>query len=108
MAPQSPVVARRELASRLRAYRIELEIEPKAIASQLGFSRNYWSAVENSRSVLAANRLDQVIEMFGIDDVAAEELRSLWSFAKQRGWWTEYSDVIAEVVLELFGLEYGA
>ena len=50
MEPSSPTVARRALALRLKERRRELGVNVKTITDQLGFTRNYWSAIENDRT----------------------------------------------------------
>ena len=68
MAPSSPTVARWELALRIKARREELGLTVQAIADHLGFSRNYWSAIENERSVLADDKFDALMKLLELDD----------------------------------------
>jgi transcriptional regulator with XRE-family HTH domain len=108
MAPPSPTVATWELVLRLRQRRDQLGIEVKTIPEALGFSRNYWSAVENERRVLAADKLVKLMELLEFDDDEQRELLELRDAAKERGWWTRYSGLFSTELQRFFGLEHGA
>lgn len=107
-ASPSPVVASWELALRLKRRRAQLGVEVRTITETLGFSRNYWSAVENERKILSLESLSRIIELFEFDDEEKEELLALRAAAKERGWWTRYSALFDEELQRLFGLEQGA
>jgi hypothetical protein len=83
-------------------------MDVKTITQRLGFSRNYWSAVENERKILAEDSLNKLLELFEFDEEERAELHALRAAAKARGWWTGYSAVLDEEVQRLFGLEAGA
>jgi transcriptional regulator with XRE-family HTH domain len=108
MAPTSPTVAGWELALRLRQRREELGMEVQTITATLGFSRNYWSAVENERKILAEDKLREVLNAFEFDEEEQRELVALREAAKRRGWWAHYSALFSEDTLRLYGLEHGA
>jgi transcriptional regulator with XRE-family HTH domain len=106
--PSSPTVARWELVLRLRERREQIGMEVKEITQALGFTRNYWSAVENDRKILSEESLTKLAELFEFDDDEQRELRELRAVAKQRGWWTRYSRLLDAELQRFFGLEYGA
>jgi transcriptional regulator with XRE-family HTH domain len=106
-SPMSPTVASWELALRLRQRRERLGIDAKTIAEAIGFTRNYWSAVENERKQLSEENLDKALDVLEFDQEDQQELRRLRATAKERGWWTRYSMLDAEVE-RLYGLEAGA
>jgi transcriptional regulator with XRE-family HTH domain len=108
MAPTSPVVAGWELGLRLRERRVELGLDVKAITDLLGFSRNYWSAVENDRKILAEDKLAVLLDAFEFDDDERKELMNLRETAKERGWWARYSALFSDDMLRFFGFEHGA
>lgn len=108
MAPSSSTVARWELARRLGARRKAIGIDHRTIASRLDFSRNYWSAVENERTLLSREKLDDAIELLEFDEEAANELRELGDCARSRGWWNAYAERFDDLSLRLIGLEHGA
>lgn len=106
--PVSPVVARWELALRLRQRREQVSIDVRTITQALGFTRNYWSAVENERKILSQESLLKVIELFEFGKEEQEELIELRAAAKEHGWWARYSAIFDDDLQRLFGLEYGA
>lgn len=108
MPPSSPTVASWELALRLRQRRDQLGIEVQTITATLGFSRNYWSAVENERKILSEDKLKSVLNAFEFDEEEQRELLELREAAKLRGWWARYSALFIEDTLRLYGLEHGA
>jgi len=105
--PASPVVARWELALRLRERRIERGISVRDLSVHMDFKPSYWSMVQNEKTLLGQKKLDEVIEYFEFDDVEAAELRQLNIDARNRGWWEDLRTPIRN--LERFlGLEQGA
>lgn len=106
-SPQSPTVASWELALRLRQRRVRLGMDAKTIAEAIGFTRNYWSAVENERKQLSEETLNKALDLLEFDPEDQRELRQLRATARERGWWTRYSMLDAEVE-RLYGLEAGA
>ncbi len=104
----SPVVAAWELALRLRQQRDQLGVEVKTITQALGFSRNYWSAVENERKVLSEESLVKLMELLEFDEEERQELLELRVAAKERGWWTRYGTLLDSDLQRLIGLEAGA
>ncbi|HEV2780038.1 MAG TPA: helix-turn-helix transcriptional regulator [Actinophytocola sp.] len=106
--PASPTVASWELVHRLRERRQEAGVEVRTITQALGFSRNYWSAVENGRAILSEEKLTRLLELLEFDHDEQQELLELRETARQRGWWTRYSGLFGTEQLRLYGLEYGA
>jgi hypothetical protein len=107
-APASPVVAAWELALRLRQRRSEVGVEVKTITQTLNFTRNYWSAVENKRTLLSEENLIKLLELLEFDQQERAELLELRTVAKGRGWWTRYDKLIDSELKRLIGLEAGA
>ena len=103
----SPVVARWELARRLSSRRKELGIDVKTITDALGFTRNYWSAVENDRTLIADDKLRMLIDLLQFGEDEGEELLQLRTDARQRGWWEDYP-AFDEELQRFLGLEHGA
>ncbi|GAB3155433.1 helix-turn-helix transcriptional regulator [Amycolatopsis stemonae] len=107
-APPSPVVASWELALRLKRRREQLGVEVRTITETLGFTRNYWSAVENERKILSTESLSRIMGLFEFDAEEQEELLALRAAAKERGWWSRYPALFDNEIQRLFGLEQGA
>ncbi|SNR46879.1 Helix-turn-helix domain-containing protein [Haloechinothrix alba] len=108
MPPVSPTVARWELGIRLRRRRAQLGIDVQTITARLGFSRNYWSAIENDRKLLSEEKLRTLLELYEFDEDEQQELLALRESAKERGWWSRYSALFSEELLRVYGLEHGA
>lgn len=104
----SPVVAAWELALRLRQRRDEMGVEVKTITQRLGFTRNYWSAVENERKILSEESLLKLVELLEYDEEERQELLQLRVAAKERAWWMRYGGVLSSDLQRLIGLEAGA
>lgn len=106
MAP-SPVVARLELSRRFLARRKELGVDVKTITTSLGFTRNYWSAVENSRTLIAEDKLRQLFEVLHFDETAQAELLALREYSRKKGWWDD-QPVLDDEQKRFYGMEAGA
>ncbi|WP_378734398.1 DUF5753 domain-containing protein [Nocardia brasiliensis] len=104
----SPVVARWELARRLRQRRLGLGIGAASITKALDVSSAYWSHIENERNLLPEDKLDQLLEVLEIDDAERAELQELREVAKERGWWARYTALFDDELLRYYGLESGA
>jgi len=108
VAPSSPTVASWELSLRLRERRIELGVDVATITARLGFTRNYWSAVENERRSLTEEKLDLLLDLLEYDDAERAELFELRERSRGRGWWTAYAALYGEEMQRYHGLEHGA
>ena len=108
MAVSSPAVAQWELAVRLRSRRKGLGLGVNTVSSKLGFTRNYWSLVENDRGILSSAKLVAVGDVLQFDEAEMRELLELRQAAKERGWWAQYSNLFDAEQLRIYGLESGA
>jgi len=103
----SPVVARWELSRRLAARRKELGVDVKTITNALGFTRNYWSAVENDRTLIAEEKLRLLFDVLSFDESDQSELLQLREDSRGKGWWDEYPTLTSEHK-RFYGMETGA
>lgn len=108
MALPSPVVAGWELVLRLRERREQIGVEVKQITQTLGFSRNYWSAVENERKILSEEALKKLLDLLELGSDESREMLALREIARDRGWWSDYSALFDAELRRFFGLEHGA
>lgn len=108
MAPQSPAVAQLELTIRLRRRRAELGLSARNVSDHLEFSPNHWSNVENNRTILAADKIRNLADLFEFDDAEIQELLYLRKVARGRRWWDEYQHVLDGTLAQYYGLEFGA
>src|SRR5947208_3161661 len=96
MAPISPTVAQWELTIRLRERRKELGVSSDAIARAAGFTRSYWSSVENYHNLLTEDKLSTVLGLFEFGAKDKQELLRLRAAAVQRGWWSDHTGLCGE------------
>ncbi|MFC7341404.1 DUF5753 domain-containing protein [Saccharopolyspora griseoalba] len=108
MAPVSPTVAAWAIGLRIRERREERGFRAANAAKQVGVAAAYLSDVEHGKKNLAEDRLNELVELYEIDDAEAEELRELRDQATQRGWWMNYSALFSDELLRFFGFEHGA
>lgn len=104
----SPIVARWELSRRLGARRRELKMGVEVITKALGFTRNYWSAVENDRTLVAEDTLRQLFDVLQFEEPDRTELLELREASRQRGWWDDYSHILSREMKRFYGYEDGA
>lgn len=104
----SAVVSRWELSRRLYNRRKHLGVSVNTIAETLNFSRNYWSAVENDRTLIAEDKLRALFPLLEFDRKEQRELLALREEARQRSWWDRYSDGTESDTMRFLGLEDGA
>lgn len=107
MAPLSPTVARWELMLRIRRRRNKFDVSASVVAKELGFTLSYWSKVEKER-ILAEDKLKKLMSLLEFDPAEREEMLRLREIAKQRGWWSNYVDLLPDSHVRLYGLELGA
>jgi len=108
VALPSPVVAGWELVLRLRDRREQVGVEVKDITRELGFSRNYWSAIENERKVISEDALKKLLALLEFGSNESSEILTLREIAKDRGWWSNFSALFDGELRRFFGLEHGA
>jgi transcriptional regulator with XRE-family HTH domain len=106
--PPSPMVANWELVTRLRERREQLSISTSELTSRLGFTRNYWSAIENERKIIPESTLRELLDIFEFSKDEFKQLLELREAAKETGWWNSYSALFDGHVQRLYGLEHGA
>lgn len=108
MGRTSPVVAQFEFAARVRKRREELGLPAATVSKHLGFTRNFYSAVENSRSLLATAKLPLLIEALQFNETDAQTLTTLLEQARTPGWWQPYGPFLEDNFTQFLGLEFGA
>jgi transcriptional regulator with XRE-family HTH domain len=102
------VVANWELVLRIRQRREQLGVSVNDITSALGFTRNYWSAIENERKIIPESTLRNLFEILDLGDEDRQQLLELREAAKESGWWSKYSALFDNDIQRLLGLEQGA
>jgi hypothetical protein len=108
LTPVSATVAQWELTIRLRARRKELGMSSDAIAKAAGFTRSYWSSVENDHNVLTREKLQSVLNLFDFGRKEQQELLALRVAASEHGWWMDHASVCGDNLTRFVGMEHGA
>lgn len=107
MAPSSPTVSLLEFRLRIRKRRDELGISAEDVRKHLNVSRVYYSSIENGRAILSDAKLDPLLSILELED-QTEELGTLLSESRIRGWWQDYAGVLSPTMIDFLGLEHGA
>ena len=107
MSRVSPTVSQFEFAARVRRLREERRLGAKAVSDHLGFSRNFLSAVENSRALLSPDKLAPLFEILEVDESEAGELTRLLHEARQPAPWQPFASTTGEEFIRFENLEAG-
>ncbi|MFC4911750.1 helix-turn-helix domain-containing protein [Actinomadura gamaensis] len=90
---KSPTVRHRRLARELRKHRERAGLTTEAASDQLGWSRSKLVRFEAARTRPTAADVNAALDLYGADMTDRAALVELARQARQRGWWTAYSDV---------------
>jgi transcriptional regulator with XRE-family HTH domain len=102
-ASASPTVRRRRLAAELR--RLRGARTGGAVARALGWSPAKISRYELGQTNFPPDEVEKLLDFYGVAEPRRSQLLTLAAEAGQRGWWEEYSDVLAPEFMEFIGLE---
>jgi transcriptional regulator with XRE-family HTH domain len=107
MAPaKSPTVRQRRLARELRELRQAAGLSGEDVARQLEWSAAKISRIETNKVGVHPRDVMGLLEIYGITDVQhRENLLTLTREARQKGWWTRYSDVLNQAMETIVGIE---
>jgi len=99
---QSPTVRGRRLMRELKRLREASDLTPDEAAARLDFSRSKIYRLENGKSRIDADDLEDMLDLYGVTSPERDALIQLGKEARRRGWWTRYKDVFSGsyVVLE--------
>jgi transcriptional regulator with XRE-family HTH domain len=98
----SPTVRGRRLMRELKRLREDSDLTPDEVAARLDFSRSKVYRIENGKSRVDADDLEDMLDLYGVISPERDALLQLGKEARRRGWWTRYKDVFSGsyVVLE--------
>lgn len=102
-ASASPTVRRRRLAAELR--RLRGTQTGAAVARALGWSPAKVSRYELAQTNFPPDEVEKLLDFYRVAEPRRSQLLTLAAEAGQRGWWEEYSDVLAPEFMEFIGLE---
>ncbi len=111
-ASPSPVVQRRRLRAELRAARQAAELTQEQAAKAVDWSLSKIIRIEAGSVGISTSDLKALLSLYGIGDPdRTDELVTLAKAAKERGWWSKYSDFLTanqRELLQLIGYESAA
>ncbi|GLZ09625.1 transcriptional regulator [Actinomadura sp. NBRC 104412] len=90
---QSPTVRGRRLCRELKRLREASGLSIEEAARRLDFSKSKLSRIENGRSRVITDDLEDMLDLYDVRSPQREALIQLGRDARRRGWWTKYSDV---------------
>ncbi|RMI34224.1 helix-turn-helix domain-containing protein [Nocardia stercoris] len=99
---------RRQLGRQLRDLRNRARMTTRVAAQQLEWSEAKIWRIETGQTSLRSLDVEAMCKVYGAPAEMVGPLASLARETKARGWWTEYSDVIAEGFDVYIGLEEAA
>jgi transcriptional regulator with XRE-family HTH domain len=83
----SPTICRRELGALLKALRTERGWTAEQVAGRLGMSTSKLSRLETGHRGASARDINQLCDLYGVDDEQRQRLLELAREGKQRAWW---------------------
>ena len=89
----SPTVRGRRLIRELERLRHHSGLPMEAAAQQLGWSLSKLYRLENGRSRITTDDLEDMLDLYGVRSPRREALVQLGRDARRRGWWTAYTDI---------------
>jgi hypothetical protein len=102
-ASASPTVRRRRLAAELR--RLRGTRTGGEVAKALAWSPAKISRYELGQTNFPPDEVEKLLDFYRVSEPRRSQLLTLAAEAGRRGWWEEYSDVLAQEFMEFIGLE---
>jgi transcriptional regulator with XRE-family HTH domain len=89
----SPTVRGRRLIREIERLRHDSGLSMEAAAKRLGWSTSKMYRLENGRSRITTDDLQDMLDLYGVRAAQREALIRLGRDARKRGWWTAYADI---------------
>ena len=89
----SPTVRGRRLIREIERLRHGSGLSMEAAAQRLGWSTSKMYRLENGRSRITTDDLEDMLDLYGVRSPRREALIQLGRDARRRGWWTAYADI---------------
>ncbi|CNF39938.1 Helix-turn-helix [Mycobacterium tuberculosis] len=89
-----PSVRARRLARSLREFREQAGLGVTAAAARLGWSQGKVSHIESARNKPNERDVELMLNLYGVSSPDREAILNLAREAEDRGWWTDYIDVL--------------
>ena len=101
-----PTVRRRRLGTELRQLRESKGYKLEEVAAQLGVAPSTLSRIETGKAPTKSAYLNQMLEMYGVDEPAQRQvLVDMAREGHRKGWWAAYDDVLTSGFDIYVGLE---
>ncbi|WP_160161192.1 helix-turn-helix transcriptional regulator [Actinomadura sp. K4S16] len=91
----------RRLARWLRDFRTRAKLSQELAAAQLGWSQQKVGHLETGRNKASPADVALLLDLYGVVTPEREAILDLAERAEQRGWWTDYSDVLSSPYVAL-------
>jgi transcriptional regulator with XRE-family HTH domain len=106
MTTTGPTVRRRRLGTELRKLRESNAYKLEEVAAQLGVAPSTLSRIETGKAPTKSAYLNQMLEMYGVDDSPQRQvLVDMAREGHRKGWWAAYDDVLPSGFDIYVGLE---
>jgi transcriptional regulator with XRE-family HTH domain len=102
---RSPTVRRRRLGIELRRLRETAGLMIEDVAVHLECSSSKVSRIETGKAVPRVRDVRDMLELYDVTDTQAGLLLTIVREAQQKGWWTDYEDVLPAAFETYVGLE---
>jgi transcriptional regulator with XRE-family HTH domain len=105
----SPLVQRRRLRAELKRARQASGQTQEQVAAEMDWSLSKVIRIESASSGISANDLKALLQLYGVAD--PEQVASLLALARaarRRSWWSAYSDIAPQSLLQLIEYESAA
>jgi transcriptional regulator with XRE-family HTH domain len=89
----SPTVRGRRLMREIKRLREASGLSPDEAAQRLDFSKSKLYRIENGRSRVDADDLEDMLDLYDVRSPERDALVALGRDSRRRGWWTTYKDV---------------
>lgn len=89
----SPTVRGRRLMREVKRLRELTGLSPDEAAQRLDFSKSKLYRIENGRSRIDADDLEDMLDLYDVRSPDRDALIALGRDSRRRGWWTTYKDV---------------
>jgi transcriptional regulator with XRE-family HTH domain len=102
---RSPTVRRRRLGIELRRLRETAGLMIEDVATHLECSSSKVSRIETGKAVARVRDVRDMLELYDVTDTQTDLLLTIVREAQQKGWWTDYEDVLPAAFETYVGLE---
>ncbi|MFI5910866.1 helix-turn-helix domain-containing protein [Dactylosporangium sp. NPDC051541] len=92
---EGPTLRRRRLAAELKKCREDAGFTQEAVSRQFEWHSAKVTRIENARVPVTPRDVNDLLTLYGVaDSDYRDALMTLARLARQRGWWTDYKDVM--------------